>query len=200
MADKNQTGLMQKIDQLCIKYNSSSMTLNENNEKLFTSHIKQNSRKALTAHHLKLIATNRKLNFYASFRKDTRKAGCLDVINNPHHRIVINKFRLGNHKLRIETGRHTISKTPLNLRICSFCHSNEVENEIIHFLFSCQLYDSLRLNFFNDITDKYSLFNELDINAKVLFLFNSIDPFVCRSTAAFVFQAMSLRHEISSVK
>ena len=83
MADKNQTGLIQKIDQLCIKYNSSSMTLNENNEKPFTSHIKQNIRKALTAHQLKLIATNRKLNFYASFRKDTRKTGCLDAINNP---------------------------------------------------------------------------------------------------------------------
>ena len=49
MADKNQTGLMQKIDQLCIKYYSSSITLNEN-EKLSTSHSKQNIRKALTAH------------------------------------------------------------------------------------------------------------------------------------------------------
>ena len=58
MADKNQNGLMQKSDQFCIKYNSSSMTLNENNEKLFKSHIKQNIRKALTAHQLKLIATN----------------------------------------------------------------------------------------------------------------------------------------------
>ena len=121
------------------------------------------------------------------------------MINNSFHRIAINKFRLGNHKLRIETGRHTIPKTPINVRICSFCRSNEIESEV-HFLFSCQLYDSLRLKFFNEITDKYSLFNELDITAKVLFLFNSIDPFVCRSTAAFVFQAMSLRHEISSVK
>ena len=121
------------------------------------------------------------------------------MINNPDHRIARNKFRLGNHKLRIETGRHTIPKTPINLRICSFCHSNEVGNEI-HFLFSCQLYDSLRSKFFYDITDKYSLFNELDIIAKVLFLFNSIDPFVCRLTAAFVFQAMLLRQEISSVK
>ena len=42
MADENQTGLMQKIDQLCIKYDSSFMTLNVNNEKLFTSHIKHN--------------------------------------------------------------------------------------------------------------------------------------------------------------
>ena len=106
MADKSQSGLMPKINQLCIKYNSSSITLNENNEKLFTSHIKQNIRKALTTHQLKLIDKNRKLNFYASFRKDTRKTGWLDMINNPHHRIAINKFRLGNHKLRIETGRH----------------------------------------------------------------------------------------------
>jgi len=117
MADKNQTGLMQK--------NWSTITLNENNEKSFTSHIKQNIGKALTAHQLKLIDTNRKLNFYASFRKDIKKTGFLDVINNPHHKIAINKFQLGNHKLRIETGRHTIPKTPINLRICSFCHSTE---------------------------------------------------------------------------
>ena len=156
---------------------------------------KQNIRKALTAHQLRLIDTDRKLNFYASFWKDRKKNECLDLINNPHHRIAINKFRLGNHKLRVETGRHTIPKTPINLRICSFCHSNEVENGI-HFLFSCQLY----IKFFNDITDKYSLFKELDIHAKVLFLFNSIDPFVCRSTGAFVFQAMLLRQEISFTK
>ena len=61
----------------------------------------------------------------------------------------------------------------------------------IHFLFSRQLYDSLRLKFFNDITDKYY--------AKVLFLFSNNDPFVCRSTAAFVFQALLLRHENSSL-
>ena len=67
------------------------------------------------------------------------------------------------------------------------------------FLF-CQLYDSLRLKFFNDITDKYSFFNELDLDAKVLSLFNSIDPSVCRSIVAFVFQAMLLRHEISFFK
>ena len=45
------------------------------------------------------------------------------------------------------------------------------------------------------ITAKYSIFNEFDIlNAKSLFLCNSFDPAVCRSTAAFVFHAMSLRH------
>ena len=194
MADKTETGLVHKINQLCNKYNSSSITLNENNGKLFASHIKQNISKALTAHQLQLISTNRKLHFYHSFKTDTKKSDLLDAINNPHHRSAICKFRLGNHQLRIETGRHTIPKTPMNLRICSFCHSDEIENEM-HFLFTCKLYDNIRLKFFNEITAKYSIFNEFDINAKSLFLCNSIDPAVCRSTAAFVFHAMSLRHE-----
>jgi len=88
----------------------------------------------------------------------------------------------------------TIPKTTINLRICSFCHSDETENEM-NFLFSCKLYDNLRLKFFNEITAKYRIFNEFDVNVKSLFLCNSIDPAVCWSTTAFVFQAMSPRHE-----
>jgi len=37
MADENQTGLMQKIVQLCIKNNLSSIAISENSEKLFSS-------------------------------------------------------------------------------------------------------------------------------------------------------------------
>ncbi len=65
----------------------------------------------------------------------------------------------------------------------------------IHFLFSCALYDSISTKFLNEITDKFSIFNEYDINAKNLLLCNSIGPTVCRLTAAFVFHAMTLRHE-----
>ena len=55
MADKNQLGLVQKINYLCSKYNSNSITLNENNGNIFTSHIKRNISKALTEHQLNLI-------------------------------------------------------------------------------------------------------------------------------------------------
>ena len=40
--------------------------------------------------------------------------------NSRFHKEHVNKFRLGNHNLRIETGRH--NKTPENLRICSLRH------------------------------------------------------------------------------
>ena len=72
---------------------------------------------------------------------------------------------------------------------------SEVENEL-HFLFFCKLYDNLRLKFFSEISDRYTLFKDLDVTSKLLFLFNSIDPSVCRSIAAFVFECMRYRHDM----
>ena len=117
---KNQPGLMQKIKSLCNKSNLTLQTLNNTNEKAFTSHIKQFLRRAQADHQLTLLKTNRKLTFYSSFKNDTKKGTFLDMIKNPQHRIAITKLRLGNHHLHIETGRHSIPKTPENLRLCSF--------------------------------------------------------------------------------
>ena len=126
MADKNQPDLLQKIQH----YLSESITLNENNGKLFTSHISLKLRKALADHQLRLININNKLNFYATFKKDSKET----MINNPHHRTAINIFRLGNSKLRIETGRHTIPKTRVNWRtvLCAI----EMKLKINHMFFS----------------------------------------------------------------
>ena len=96
--------------------------------------------------------------------------------------------------MRVETGRHTVPKTPENLRICSFCHSDEVENEY-HFLFSCTFYEEIRKKIYLEIHDKYSHFNSLDNTSKILFLFSSVDPFICRSSAAFVFECMTAQNE-----
>ena len=180
---------MQKIKSLCNKSNLTLQTLDNTNEKASTSHIKQYLRRALANHQLTLLTkTNRKLTFYSSFKNDTKKATLLDMIKNPQHRIAITKLRLGNHHLHIETGRHSIPKTPENLRLCSFCKTDEIENEI-HFLFFCRLCDSLRMKFFNIITEKYT-------QSKILFLFNGIDPIVCRKTAAFAYDCMNYRRQM----
>ena len=44
------------------------------------------------------------------------------------------KFRIGNHKLIIETGRY--SQIPRVNRLCPTCGSNQIEDEI-HLLFHC---------------------------------------------------------------
>ena len=128
--------------------------------------------------------------FYSQFRTDCHKADFLNSINNPlHKKKTLNKFRLGNHQLSIETGRHTIPKTPENLRICPFYQLNEVEHEI-HFILSCQRHSTLRSKFFADVSERYPIFNDFDKNLKIIFLFNNVDPFICRLTAAYVHSCM----------
>ena len=50
---------------------------------------------------------------------------------NKREKKQISKFRVGDHNLRIETGRHCKPKTPIEKRTCCKCGS--VEDEI-HFL------------------------------------------------------------------
>ena len=57
-------------------------------------------------------------------------------ITNPSIRQSLTKFRLSNHVLNIEKGRHT--NTPEHLRTCPFC-PNTIESEI-HFLVNCPTY------------------------------------------------------------
>ena len=193
MSVKNLFSFTQKIDKLCKRYKINISNLNDNsNCSKLISHLKLNVKNELIYHQIELLNTNRKLNFYCIFKKDILKTEFLDTIKNPLHKKCINKFRFGNHKLRVETGRHTGPKTPENLRICSFCHSDEVENGY-HFLFSCTFYEEIRKKIFLEIHEKYSHFNSLDNTSKILFLFNSVDPFICRSTAAFVFECMTHR-------
>ena len=63
-------------------------------------------------------------------------------------------------------------------------------------LYSCQLYNSLRSKFFADVNERYPIFNDLDKNLKIIFLFNNIDPFICRRTAAYVHLCMDLRQSL----
>ena len=69
---------------------------------------------------------------------------------------VASKFRIGNHNLKVETGRFTIPKTPEDLRICDHCNQNSAENE--HILFHCDQYNDLRKTLFIKINDRNTLF------------------------------------------
>ena len=172
------------------EYSSRSMILNENNGKTFItfiSSVAQNLSKALINDQLLILASNRKLNFYNTSKTDTSRTEFLDAIKYPHHRSAVNKFRLGNHRLRIEAGRYTVPKTPEHLRICSLCHANEVENEChVSYVFLQSLYDTLRNKFFEEII-KRNFFNDLDVNSKKLFLFNYIDSVICKIRCSFYF-------------
>ena len=83
---------------------------------------------------------NSKLRTYACFKTKIGFETYLAKIKNPNIRIEMTKFRLSNHNLMIETGRH--KHIPRESRFCPFCR-NMVETEL-HFLLLCPIYTVLR--------------------------------------------------------
>ena len=73
-------------------------------------------------------------------------------------RVIITRWRLSNHDLRIETGRYIRPILPRNMRVCSVCVDSVEDEE--HALYHCQLYDDVRRKFRN-LLDQYSLVTEI---------------------------------------
>ena len=141
------------------------------------------------AHQIHLINSNRKLVFNSTFKHDTKCSSFLELITNEDHRKATAKFRLGNHNLKIETGRHSCPKIPEDLRTCDHCETQNIENEI-HLLFRCKLYNQIRNTLYNDIESKYQNFRRMNVTDRVL-LFNNVDPFICEEIAIFfIFEAL----------
>ena len=73
-------------------------------------------------------------------------------------RVVITRWRLSNHDLRIETGRYVRPIIPRNMRFCSVCVESVEDEE--HALFYCPLYDDVRRNYTNFL-ECYSQITEI---------------------------------------
>ena len=168
------------------------MDYNGQKIKNYLPKIKQTIMTSLKNHQHNAIRSNSKLQFYSIFTTDQRRSLQLELIKNANHRQSVAKLRCGNHDLKIETGRHCVPKIPESMRICSHCSSNELENES-HFVFHCNLHEQIRKTLFNDIILKYPEFDSLNEQNKILFLFNNIDPYICKRLGYFIFEAFQKR-------
>ena len=113
MAEENKSGLINKINLLSTQLNIHKQSVNFKNPSTFLSKAENTLSKHLKNHQLNLIRTNKKLKFYSIFKNETNHSEFINHIRNPEHRRVASKFRIGNHNLKIETGRFT--KCPLNV-------------------------------------------------------------------------------------
>ena len=75
---------------------------------------------------------------------DPEKSCIYNSFASDYHRFIITRWRLSNHKIRIETGRYERPFIPREERICLRCNSLEDEH---HALFICPQYDTIRLTF-----------------------------------------------------
>ena len=76
------------------------------------------------------------------------------------------RYRLSDHSLAIETGRHRQTWLPREDRLCQLCPQRELETEE-HFLLHCNLYDDIRATFFTQILNKCPNFHSLSVQNKM---------------------------------
>ena len=102
-------------------------------------------------------------------------------------RTALTKFRLSNHELMIEKGRHQGLEE--NQRICPTCR-NEIETEQ-HFLINCTTYQVHREKLMEDVANISTTFTEMDENEKFVFLIN--EPCVSKLIGEYLSKTLSVR-------
>ena len=104
-----------------------------------------------------------KLRTFRLFKRELSAEPYLYLFAPRRIRSAIAKFRIGNHDLAIETGRH--EKLPVEKRLCKLCLSINktfVEDEY-HVLLKCEFYDELRNAYINPMQLPVNLFTFVSI-------------------------------------
>ena len=101
---------------------------------------------------------NPKLRTYNLFKTDLKQEKYITYIRNRNYLKAISQFRTSSHNLFIEIGRHTIPVTPLENRICKFCSTSEIDDEV-HMLIDCPFHSQERTVFFDKIKGEIVLNN-----------------------------------------
>ena len=113
---------------------------------------------------------------------------------NQKHKIAISRFRLSNHSLMIEKGRHMRPKIERNVRFCYLC-KNVVENEE-HFLLLCPLYTPERQILENVCKKNCNMYDSLNIEQKFVFIMSNENIDILKTLGKFIAGSMGLREKI----
>ena len=135
----------------------------------------------------KIRENKSKLRTYSLFKTEIGFEKYLFEITSIQERIALSKFRLSNHTLMIEKGRHL--KLERNRRVCPFC-PGEIEDEL-HFLISCKNFKAHRANLLNYTNNVLVGFAHLNRQQKMIKLLT--DPRIIRTTATYLNKTLELR-------
>ena len=133
-----------------------------------------------------------KLRTYATCKKEIGFEIYLSEIRNPSVRIQVSKFRLSNHRLMIEVGRH--NGIPKELRFCPFC-PQKVENEL-HFLLECSLYKTQRANLINPLINMTHGFTYFTESQKLEYLLRNVES----NISSYIANCFDIRTLLSNPK
>lgn len=139
---------------------------------------------------------------YALFKNEISLETYLHQIYNRKHLTAISRFRLSNHDLMIEKGRHSRPRIEKDKRFCFHC-KHDIENEL-HFVTKCPLYDEERTKLYSSCQNNARQgmnFNLIPTNEqKFIFILTSKNVAIIKSFANFIYNSSKLREIAQSHK
>ena len=133
--------------------------------------------------------------FYYTFKTSLGSEKYLSDIQDPRLRQTLAKFRLGDHKLAVETLRYVRPKVAYENRKCPLCEA-EVENEI-HLLISCPWagYGDTRNSFEQSMSELVNNFTTLNSNDKAVYLMIQENKEISEMVASYVERLLTIRKQ-----
>lgn len=107
-----------------------------------------------------------KLQCYLALNRQYTVAEYLSTVTDEKLRKTLTMYRLSDHSLAIETGRHRQTWLPREDRLCELCPHRQAETET-HFLLHCSKYEHIRADFLSKIKHKVTDFDSLPDQTKM---------------------------------
>ena len=140
------------------------------------------------------IVNSSKATSYNKFKSDIKIDTYLVQNLHPNIRIALSRFRLSNHALMIEKGRHVRPKVDRDKRFCNFCKI-EIEDET-HFLLRCPLYSPKRTVLQNACRINCCRFDSLTNDQKFIFIMSNENETILKTLCKFLYDSTILREKM----
>ena len=181
--------LNQLVLRLCSENNTS--VSQDRPQTIWPNQIITKQKENYISHWKDITKTQSKLECYLALNREYTLADYLTMINDQKLRKSLTMYRLSDHSLAIEKGRHRHSWLPREERFCQQCSKNEIETEV-HFLLHCDKYTDIREKFMPKFRQKCPEFDSLSEQKRAQYLLGEKDD--CAIIAArYITSCHSLR-------
>lgn len=137
----------------------------------------------------------KKMELYLHLKRDYKPAEYLSCVKEHRERKTLTRYRLSDHGLAVERGRHRQRWQPREQRLCSLCSQGEVETEE-HFLLHCDTYHSIRADYFPKFQQIEPNFMALPNSEKLIYIMGENSRSI-KTAAKYVTACHKLRESAS---
>ena len=132
------------------------------------------------------------LRTYAIFKESHCLETYIQCLSVKKYQQAISRFRVSSHRLGIELGRHYKPRLPVEQRLCNFCNSRNLDDEL-HFLIKCEFHTNARKTFYLVLDKNICNFESLPDDDKFRAILTSPKEDVIFSLGKFIHDGFKSR-------